>query len=267
MARVILNADDFGKSPGRNRAVDDSFKQGLICSAGLIVTGKHLQEAVDYMKRGGYVQHVHLHFNLSANLMHEDSDDIPLTEDMKRDPFFCKDGKFFKYKGLPRNFSGIRKWRVVYRELVAQYDKFMEITEGKGNGKHIDFHLWYNLTWPVSVALKIFAKKYKIESVRYIGVHQTNNRRYRLFQKISQTPGVKSVPATNIDYYLSKRQLFDKYPLVELYCHPNYKEGVFLDDSPSYIKHERQPMLKQIQMLRELGDVEFVSWEDGNGTV
>ena len=42
----------------------------------------------------------------------------------------------------------------------------------------------------------------------------------------------------------------------------DYKEGVFLDDSPSYIQHKRQPMLKQIQMLRELGNVEFVSWED-----
>lgn len=117
MTKIILNADDFGKSPERNRAVDDSFKMGLIRSAGLIVTGKHLQEAVDYMKRGGYVQHVHLHFNLSANLLHEDSDDMPLTKDMKRDPFFCKNGKFKNYNGLPKKFSSIRKWKVVYKEI------------------------------------------------------------------------------------------------------------------------------------------------------
>lgn len=49
---------------------------------------------------------------------------------------------------------------------------------------------------------------------------------------------------------------------MELYCHPNYKEGVFLDDSPSYLKHERQPMFKQIQLLKEMEDVEFVSWEN-----
>ena len=48
MVKIILNADDFGKSVERNRAIDDSFKQGLIRSAGLIVTGKHLQEAVDW---------------------------------------------------------------------------------------------------------------------------------------------------------------------------------------------------------------------------
>ena len=48
MKRVILNADDFGKSPQRNQAIDDAFKQGLINSAGLIVTGQYLQEAIDY---------------------------------------------------------------------------------------------------------------------------------------------------------------------------------------------------------------------------
>ena len=44
--QFILNADDFGKSPGRNEAVDAAFRQGLISSAGLIVTGKYVDDAV-----------------------------------------------------------------------------------------------------------------------------------------------------------------------------------------------------------------------------
>lgn len=262
MVKIILNADDFGKSVERNRAIDASFKQGLIRSAGLIVTGKHLQDAVDYMNKGGYVKNIHLHINLSANLLHENSDDIPLTEAMRKDRFFCIDGKFKKYKGLPHRFADIRKWRIVYRELVAQYNKFIEITNGKADYKHIDFHLWYNLTWPVSFALRLFTKRFDIESVRYIAIHQKKSRKYWLFQKISQRSGVNSVPATNIDYYLSKRQELADYQIIELYCHPNFKEGVFLDDSPSYLKHERQPMLQQMHMLKEAEDVEFVSWED-----
>ena len=262
MVRVILNADDFGKSVGRNRAIDDSFKQGLICSAGLIVTGKHLQEAVDYMKKGGYAENIHLHVNLSANLLHEDSDDIPLTEAMKRDPFFCKDGKFKPYKGLPHRISDIRKWKIVYREIVAQYNKFMEVTEGKGNGKHIDFHLWYNLTWPVSLALNLFTRKYKIKSVRYVGL-QHKSLKHKLFRTLSRNPRVKQVAATNIDYFLTNNKTLSQEQLIELYCHPNYKEdGTFLDDSPSYLKHERRPMIDQIQDLRAIGDIEFISWEN-----
>lgn len=261
MVKIIVNADDFGKSIARNRAIDDSFNQGFICSAGVIVTGKHLQEAVDYMMRGGYAGHTHLHVNLSANLLHEDSEDIPLTDAMKKDPFFCKNGKFAPYKGLPIRISTVFKWKLVYRELVAQYNKFMEVTNGMGNCKHIDFHLWYNLTWPVSIALNVFTRKFNIESVRYIGLHQKTFR-YKWFRILSWNPRVKQIPATNIDYYLAKHQSLSHEQLIELYCHPNYKEDLFLDDSPSYVGHERQPMFKQIQMLKELGDVEMVSWEE-----
>ena len=261
MVKIILNADDFGKSLERNRAIDDAFNQRLICSAGLIVTGKHLQQAVDFMKKGEYVEKTHLHVNLSTNLLHEDPGDIPLTEAMRNDSFFCKNGKFRLYGGLPLKFSSIFKWKLVYNEIVAQYNKFLEVTEGKGNGKHIDFHLWYNLTWPTSIALNKFTRKHKIESVRYIGLHQKSFR-YKLFRILSWNPRVKQIPATNIDYYLTKHNTLSQEKIIELYCHPNYKEdGTFLDDSPSYLKHERQPMLKQIQMLREIGDVDWVSWE------
>ena len=262
MVKIIVNADDFGKSIWRNRAIDDSIKQGLITSAGMIVTGKHLQEAVELANNGGYVDRLHLHFNLSANLLHEDSDDIPLTEAMRKDSFFCKGGKFKKYRGIPHKFTDIRKWKMVYDELVSQYSKFKEVTEGKADYNHVDFHLWYNLSWPVAVALRKFTRKFDIKSVRYIGMHQMNIRRYRLFYSISQIRKVKYIPSTNIDFFLSKRDLFDQYPVVELYCHPNYKDGVFLDDSPSYLGHDRQPMAKQIEMLKDAVAAEFVTWRE-----
>ena len=259
--KIIVNADDFGKSIERNRAIDDSFKQGLIRSAGLIVTGKHLQEAVDYINRGGYVENIHLHINLSTNLLHEDAEDVPLTEAMRKDPFFCKDGKFKEYKGLPHSVSDIRKLRIVYREIVAQYNKFKEVTKGQADYKHIDFHLWYNLTYPASLALNLFTIFHNIKTVRYIGMHQMNNKVFKRFRILSWNPCVRQVPATNIDYFMSKRELFRNCKIVELYCHPHYKSGVFLDDSPSYLKHERQPMLKQIQMLKDCPGLDFESWE------
>ena len=262
MIKVIINADDFGRSVERNKAIDDAFKQGLIRSAGLIVTGKYLHDAIEHISKGEYIKDVHLHFNLSTSLRDGDPEDVPLTDAMKRNSFFCKDGRFKKYKGLPHSFSDIREWKIVYRELVAQYNRFVEVTNSKADYKHIDFHLWYNLTWPVSIALNLFARKYKIRTIRCIGMHQMNSRRYRLMGYISHPLCVKSVPATNIDFFLTKRDKFAGFKMIELYCHPNYKEGMFLDDSPSYLKHERQPMLKQFQMLREIDNLEFVSWDN-----
>ena len=226
------------------------------------MTGKNLQEAVDYINKGGYVKHIHLHFNLSANLLHEESEDIPLTETMKNDPFFCVDGKFKPYKGLHLRFSSIIKWKEVYRELEAQYKKFIEVTDGKGDNKHVDFHLWYNLTWPVCIALNLFSIRYRIKTIRYLGIHQMKVSRYKLYRLISWNPLVKYIPATNIDYFLHRQKQVGKYPVVELYCHPNYKEGILLDDSPSYINHERQPLINHLELLKENKDLQFISWED-----
>lgn len=259
--KIIINADDFGRSKERNRAIDDAFKQGLIFSAGLIVTGKDLQDALEYIIKGGYVGKVHLHLNLSTSMRDGDSEDTPLTERMRKDTFFCKNGKFRPYKGLPINPLSVFKWKLVYNELVAQYNKFIEVTERQGDYKHVDFHLWYNLTWSSSIALNVFTRKYKIESVRYIGLHQKAFK-YRFFRILSWNPRVKQFPATNIDYFLAKQKSLRQEKVIELYCHPNYKEGVFLDDSPSYLRHERRPMIDQIQDLRATGNVEFISWED-----
>lgn len=262
MIVIIRNADDFGKSPGRNRAIDESFKQGLIDSAGLIVTGKYLMDAVSFIKDGGYANRIHLHFNLSTNLLSEGSEDVPLTEAMRKDPFFCIDGAFAPYKGLPRKFSAIKKWRIVYDELKAQYKRFIDVTNGEADYSHIDFHLWYNLTWPVSLALNLFTWKYRINSVRYLGLHHSGRKRFRLFRILSWNPRVKFIPATNIDYFLSKKERVSKYKTIELYCHPHYKDDVFLDDSPSYLGHDRRPMLEQMHRLKESEKMEFISWSN-----
>ncbi len=260
MRRLIINADDFGRSKERNKAIDDSFKMGLISSAGLIVTGRYLQDALEYINNGKYIDRVHLHLNLSTSLRDGDPEDVPLTEDMRQASLFCTNGRYTPYKRLPSKVTDVFMWKTVYHEMVAQYKRFIEVTNGEADYSHIDFHLWYNLTWPVSVALNVFSWRYKIKSVRYIGMHQRENRRYRLFRILSWNPLVKSIPAATIDFYLSKQPLFSKYKIIELYCHPNYKEGVFMDDSPSYLKHDRRPMLEHIQMLNASGNMELVSW-------
>ena len=262
MVRVIVNADDFGKSIERNQAIDKAFKKGMISSIGTIVTGVYLQDAINQAVDGGYLDRLHLHFNFAANSMQENSEDAPLTEAMKKDSFFCKEGKFLRYKKLPYRLSGIRKCGVVYKEMVAQYNYFKKITDGKADYKHIDFHLWYNLTWPVAIALNLFTWKYKIDSVRYWCVSFWKKNKYKIFRILSWNPQVKSFPACSIYYYLTKRQSLLKYPVVELFCHPNYKDGEFIDDTPSYLYKDRRSMQLNFTELKALDSIEFISWED-----
>lgn len=261
MQRVFLSADDFGRSPERNRAIDDSLKRGLIKSAGMIVTGRYMQDAIDYMKHGGYVGNIHCHFNLSGNFKNEDSEDTPLTNRMKQDRFFCSsNGQFRSYSGLPNNPLSVFRFIRVYSELVAQYNRFLEITEGKGNRTHIDFHLWYNLTWPVCIALNLFTWTHRIKSVRYIGYHLEHSKRV-LFRVLSWNPFVKSYRSSNIDGFLSKPQSFKNEKAFELYCHPDYVNGELLDNSVSYYGHEKRPLEIQLSLLKQY-DVVLVSWAD-----
>ena len=208
MKKVFLSADDFGRSHERNLAIDEAFKKGLIRSAGLIVTGQYLQDAVCQMNSGGYVKNVHCHYNVSGNINGEDSMDKPLTEKMAKDKSFCSNGLFNPSKELPNRPMDVFKWWKVYKELCAQYNKFLQVTEGKGNRSHVDFHLWYNLTWPVSIALNFFTWTHHIKSVRYIGVHLEHSKR-RIFKYISWNPFVKSYRSSNIDGFLTHPEWFD----------------------------------------------------------
>lgn len=260
MRQVFLSADDFGRSHERNLAIDEAFKKGLIRSAGLIVTGQYLQDAVCQMNGGGYVKNVHCHFNVSGNIKAENSMDKPLTEKMAKDKSFCSDGLFNPYKCLPNSPKDIFKWWKVYKELCAQYNKFLQVTEGKGNRYHVDFHLWYNLTWPVSIALKFFTWTHRIKSVRYIGVHQEHTRR-RIFRILSWNPFVKFYRSSNIDGFLTHPEWFEKETKFELYCHPDYMAGkdVLMDNSISYFEHEKKSMAEHIDLLKKY-DLEFISW-------
>jgi len=207
---------------------------------------------------------LHLHFNIAANSIKENSEDAPLTETMRKDSFFCIGGKFKEYKGLSNRLSNVRKWRIVYKEMVAQYNYFKKVTKGKADYKHVDFHLWYNLTWPVSIALNLFTRRYKIESVRYWPISYWKKKKQKFFRVLSWNPRVKSYPACSIFYYLTKRQTLSNFQVVELFCHPNYKDGMFIDDTPTYLYKGRRPMQVQIGELKKIDGIGFVSWEDYN---
>lgn len=262
MTKIILNADDFGKSREQNEAIDASFREGFISSAGLIITARYMQDAVNKAITGGYLDKLHLHVNLSSGRLFLETDYLPLTEAMRNNPFTGSNGNLLYVEKKTFRFLSIFAFKRVYSEIEAQYKKFIEITQGKGVYKHLDFHLWYNLTWPVSIALFFFTRKYHIESVRYIGIHDHHNIKKKLFRLCSWDPNCKNIPSTNIDYYLSKSDLSDKYSILELYCHPCYKDGVLLDDSQSYLKHERKTMQYHAQKLTEINVVKFVSWKD-----
>lgn len=52
MKKIILSADDFGRSHERNMAIDYAMKHGLIKSAALIMGSEFTDEAVNFARGG-----------------------------------------------------------------------------------------------------------------------------------------------------------------------------------------------------------------------
>ena len=52
MKKIILSADDFGRSHERNLAIDYAMKHGLIKSAALIMGSEFTDEAINFAAGG-----------------------------------------------------------------------------------------------------------------------------------------------------------------------------------------------------------------------
>jgi chitin disaccharide deacetylase len=57
---LIVNADDFGRSPGVNRGVIRAHEQGVVTSASLMVRWPHAEGAAGYARRGSLGVGLHL---------------------------------------------------------------------------------------------------------------------------------------------------------------------------------------------------------------
>ncbi len=65
--RLIVNADDFGVSPGVNRAIVAAYERGRLHSASLVVNAAHTEEALALARAHPGLK-VGLHFNLTAQM-------------------------------------------------------------------------------------------------------------------------------------------------------------------------------------------------------
>lgn len=62
--RLIVNADDFGRSPSINQAVEEAHQHGILTTASLMVNEPAFEEAVA-MARANAALGVGLHLTLS----------------------------------------------------------------------------------------------------------------------------------------------------------------------------------------------------------
>jgi chitin disaccharide deacetylase len=117
LKRLIVNADDWGLTPGVNRGILRAFQDGIVTSASLLVVGSAFEEAVALAR-----QNPNLDLGLHLALVEERSvlghEVLPtLVDETGRFP--RTSGEFFR-----RAFLGRIRWDEVEREIAAQIARF-----------------------------------------------------------------------------------------------------------------------------------------------
>ena len=72
------------------------------------------------------------------------------------------------------------------------------------------------------------------------------------------------VKSTKIEWFLARRDRFDGEEVVELFVHPDYRDGVLIDKTKSSFGNEMKPLEEQIDLVKQTGAIEFVSWASIN---
>src|SRR5262249_30986689 len=116
--RLIVNADDFGLSPGINRGIIEAHRKGVVTSASLMATGDAFDDAV-LLSRAHPELSIGVHLTLVEGVPVRRPADIP--------SLVGPDGRFAKSLGafLKVWLTGRIRPEDVGRELDAQVEKVL----------------------------------------------------------------------------------------------------------------------------------------------
>ena len=72
------------------------------------------------------------------------------------------------------------------------------------------------------------------------------------------------IPSCHINYYLNNKNnvRYRNKPVWEAYVHPDYVDGVLLDNTHPAFAKTKYPLEKHLQMLSEQTGGDFISWTD-----
>ncbi|HEX3356288.1 MAG TPA: ChbG/HpnK family deacetylase [Tepidisphaeraceae bacterium] len=118
---LIVNADDFGASPGVNRGIVESHQKGVLTSTSMMVTGKAVEEAIELSR-----QNPKLAIGLHFDVLGEDEKEVDTRNvEAMRVEFFKQLEEFHRIMG--RAPTHIDSHRHVHRQKQL-FDSFCKWT-------------------------------------------------------------------------------------------------------------------------------------------
>lgn len=155
MRALILNADDFGLTPGINEGIIEAHQKGLLTSATLMANGLAFEEAVNLAQMHPTLD-LGIHLTLTWGK--------PLSALPKGGPLVTPKGEF--QRSIPRLWviaSRPQGQRQIKGELQAQIERVLE--EGI-TPSHFDSHKHIHLLPPILEILLEIGEEYRIRRCR-----------------------------------------------------------------------------------------------------
>ncbi len=217
-SKLIINADDFGKTHSINEAIAECFSKGYISNTTIMVNMSYADEAVNIAKDEGFFDKVGLHVNLTEG--------ISLSGRLMKDDFNDMNGVVDAYSlyHLPKDISNDVK-----AEIQFQIKKFLDygFTE-----RHMDFHHHKHVRLSVlPIYLSVF-KEYKFNSTRLTknigwGGYRLRAKAYKSYvnRRIKSYSRCTTDLFGGFDDYLIGRKSVNSDKMIELMCHPDYEDG------------------------------------------
>lgn len=129
MARVIINADDFGLARGVNRGIEKAAAAGTLSSVSVLVTETTAGEIADFARRWPKIS-IGIHLNLTQG--------YPLLSAQEVPSLVTKGGKFFQRRQLLlRSSAGLVNPKHIRAEIRAQIGQLHNLGV---TPSHADFH-------------------------------------------------------------------------------------------------------------------------------
>ena len=267
-ARLILNADDFGLTPGINRAVAELHSAGVLTSATLMANGPAFDDAVA-------VARTHPSLGVGCHIVLTDG--VPVSDPSRIPTLIGPDGKSFRpslIAFIRDLFLGRIHTDDVAREARAQIRKLkyfgIPIT-------HIDTHKHTHLFPPIALSLLHVADSANIRAIRNpfepqwsialkrgsllrrLGVRLLDNLRSSFeeqtensIESVATTDGTLAISATGQLTPTTLAELLHALPptgAYELCCHPGHNDPD-LDRIPTRLRAHRD--LERTALLTEV---------------
>jgi len=281
--RLIINADDFGLTPGVNRAIAELHRAGALTSATLMATGAAFDDAIA-------IAHANPSLGVGCHVVLTDGTPVSPPESIPT--LLGPDGKTFRpslIDFVQALLRGAIREDEIEREVLAQIERLQRAGIGV---THLDTHKHTHLFPTVSRPLLRLAQRCSIRAVRNpfepvwssrlapnalvrrLQFHALSIFGKKSFQSLPQlahshilTPdGTIGVSATGQLNAASLHQILHAMPrgTWELVCHPGYNDAA-LDTIATRLRAtreiERQALLSEIPpAIRTLPGLELIHY-------